>query len=104
MVQTVGYKYIHVRCGLMLGLDFHPIERRFSRVPLDSPKSPQKLVAEPCSVCELTNGPQVHCSDDSCTNHAHFSCVDDWNVDVKVNLDGGRKVKIFCPSHNENAK
>ena len=104
MVQTVGYKYIHIRCGLMLGLDFHPIERRFSRVVGESPKSPLKTVGDPCSVCEMKSGPQVYCSDDSCSNHAHFGCIQNWNVSVKVNFNGERNVKIFCSSHNENAK
>ena len=104
MAQTVDYKYIHVRCGLMLELDFHPVERKFARVAVDSPKTTSKVIRIPCAVCGQTAGPKISCCEDSCNNHAHFSCMQNWSVDAKVNSNGDRDVKFFCPSHNDNAK
>jgi hypothetical protein len=97
MAQTLTYKWIHVKCALMLDLEFFQKERRFQRF---FPTSPKKLTNQPsntCETCKSTTGTTFNCSFESCCLHAHVGCMNDW--DIQVNCAGERDVKIFCPLH-----
>jgi len=97
MAQTLTYKWIHVKCALMLGLEFFQRERRFDRILLNSPKKGDGNEGLNCISCNTNCGTLFKCMDSTCSVHAHAGCMNDWNV--KVMWNGERDVKIFCPPH-----
>ena len=94
MKQTSDFKWIHVRCALLAGLEFHVSSRQFGSFRSITSPSKYKYSGQVCGSCGLSGGSMTECSHEGCEKIVHVAqCSADWQV---------TRDTIRCTSHRGN--
>lgn len=94
MKQTSDFKWIHVRCALLAGLEYHVSSRQFSSFRSITSPSKYKYSGQFCGSCGLSGGSMTECSHEGCEKVVHVAqCSGDWQVTQGT---------IRCASHRGN--